>query len=290
MFHCVATVIALLLLTVRAHALDVEDLWEPGDPVASEARMLVALEATQDDDALIIRTQIARTYMFRKDFARAREILSEIASDVGAAGPKAQAYYWLELGRSYASHQHPPGSQTDQTRTFARGAYQTALAISKDAGLDGLRVDVLHMFAFVDTDPPQQLSCTHKALDPALESDQPAARRWEASIRSNLGEAYFDLTQYPEALEQFGRALALRERDGAAPTIVRNAKWHIARTLRKLGQLKPARKMQQGIADEAYAENAQRHYIHDELSLLYAAFDDPDRARHYAEHSAALKQ
>ncbi|MEO0576912.1 MAG: tetratricopeptide repeat protein [Pseudomonadota bacterium] len=289
MFHYVATVTALLLLTVRAHALNVEALWEPGDPVASEARMRIALEAAQDDDKLIIRTQIARTYMFRKDFDAAREILKEIASDVGAAGPEAQVYYWLELGRSYASHQHPPGGQTDETRAIARGAYQAALAISNDAGLDGLSVDVLHMFAFVDTGPAQQLLWTRKALDVVLKSDQPAATRWEASIRSNLGEAYFDLTQYSEALEQFERALAVRERDGAASKTVRDAKWHIARTLRKLGQLDLALKMQQGIADEAYAENAQRHYIHDELSLLYAALDDPDRAHHYAEHSAALK-
>jgi len=290
MVRSIAIVIALMLLAVRAHALDVEDLWEPGDPAASEARMLVALEAAKDDDALIIRTQIARTYMFRKDFDRARGILREIASDVGAAGPKAQVHYWLELGRSYASHQHPPGSQTDETQALARAAYQTALAISKDAGLDGLMVDVLHMFAFVDTDPAQQLSWTHKALDVVLESDDPTARRWEASIRSNLGEAYFDLMQYQEALEQFERALELRELNSAAPNIVRDADWHIARTLRQLGQVERALEMQQSIADEAYADNAQRPYIHDELSLLYASLGDLDRARHFAEHREALKQ
>ena len=111
---------------------------------------------------------------------------------------------------------------------------------------------------------------THKALEVVLESDQPAAKRWEPSIRSNLGEAYFDLARYPQALEQFQRALTLREREEAAPAIVRDAAWHVARTLRKLGQFERALKIQQRLADEAYAANAQRHYIHDELSLLYA--------------------
>ena len=290
MVNKLATVLTLLLLIASAHAIDMTDLWEPGDPAASEVRMLVELETAQGDDALIIRTQIARTYMFRNDFGQAREILRDVESDVAMAGPEAQARYWLELGRSYASHRHPPGSQTNETRAFAHDAYQMALAITRDAGLDGLTVDVLHMFAFVDIDPAQQLSWTRKALEAVLESDQPAAQHWEPSIRSNLGEAHFDLAQYAQALEQFQRALALREHDGAPPAMVRDANWHVARTLRMLGQLDRALKIQQSLADEAYAANAQRHYIHDELSLLYAALDDPERARHFAEHSAALKQ
>ncbi len=286
----VAAAIALSLITVRADPIEVAELWEPGDPLASEARMRVALEAANDDDALIIRTQIARTHMFRKDFERARQILNEMASEIGEAGPRAQVYFWLEVGRSYASHQHPPGSQTDNTRERARAAYQTALAISKEEGFDGLTVDILHMFAFVDSDPAQQLSWTQKALDAVLESDDPAAKRWEASIRSNLGEAHFDLMQYPEALEQFERALAVRERDGASPSILRDTNWHIARTFRKLGQLERALKIQQVIADEAYADNKQRPYIYDELSLLFAAVGDRERALHFAEHKAALQR
>jgi len=286
----IAAAIALSFFAVRAGPIDVAELWEPGDLVASEARMLVALEAANDDDALIIRTQIARTYMFRKDFERAREVLNEIAPEIREAGPKAQVHYWLEVGRSYASHQHPPGSQTDETRARARAAYQTALTISKEEGLDGLTVDILHMFAFVDTDPAQQLLWTQKALDAVLSSSDPEAQRWEASIRSNLGEAYFDLMRYPEALEQFERALMVREEDGASPRILRDTKWHIARTFRKLGQLERALTIQQAIADEAYADNEQRPYIHDELSLLYGALGDPGRALHYAEHKAALQR
>ncbi len=280
----------LLVVVAPAHAVDVTALWQPGDPAASEARMRAALESAQGDDALIIRTQIARTYVFRRDFERAREILAEIGPSIGDAGPAAQARYWLELGRSYASHQHPPGSLTALHRATARNAYETALAIAQEASLDGLAVDALHMFPFVDTDPARQLSWLDRALDVVLESDEPAARRWEPSIRSNLGETLFDLARYPEALEQFQSALSLRERDGASPATVRDATWHVARALRLLGELDEALSLQQGIADEAYAANQQRHYIHEELSLLYAALGDSGRARHFAEHSAALRR
>ena len=285
-----AIVLTLLFLFAPAHAIDITALWQPGDPAASEARMRAALENARGDDALIIRTQIARTYIFRRDFERAREILSEVESDIGGAGPEAQARYWLELGRSYASHQHPPGTQTDETRANAREAYEIALAIAQDAALDGLTVDVLHMFPFVDTEPAQQLFWTRKALDVVLGSEQPAALRWEPSIRSNLGEAFFELARYPEALEQFRLALTLREREGASPATLRDATWHVARTLRMLGKLDLALSLQQRIADEAYAANAQRHYIHDELSLLYAALGDSERARHFAEHRDALRR
>ena len=165
MVNQLTTVLTLLLLLVPAHAIDVTDLWQPGDPAASEERMLAALETARGDDALIIRTQIARSYMFRKDFDQARTILREIEPDVDLAGAEAQARFWLELGRSYASHQHPPDSQTDETRALAHEAYETALAITQEAGLDGLTVDVLHMFPFVNPDPAQQLSWTRKALD-----------------------------------------------------------------------------------------------------------------------------
>lgn len=285
-----ASVLALLLIAAPAHALDVAELWVTGDPAASETRMLAALETAQGDDALIIRTQIARTYVFRKDFRRAQEILRDVEAEVNSASPEAQARYWLELGRSYASHQQAPGSQTDETRALARRAYEKAVAIASKAGLDGLTVDALHMLPFAETELTAQLYWTQRALDLVLASDQPEAQRWEASIRSNLGEVYFDLAEYPQALKQFESSLTLRQRNGASYGAVRDATWHVARTLRMLGQLERALEIQQRLADEAYVANEQRRYIHDELSLLYAALDDAERARHFAEHSAALQR
>lgn len=282
--------LTMLIWLLTGHAVEVSDLWVRGDPAASEARMQAMLETASGDDALIILTQIARTWVFRKDFERAREILGEIEPRIGKAGPEAQVRFWLELGRSYASHQQPPETRTDATRASARKAYETALSLSQAAALDALTVDALHMLPFVETEPSRQLYWTERALDAVLESDQAAARRWEASIRNNLGETLFELTRYREALAQFERALALRERDAAAPATVRDASWHVARTLRMLGELERALRIQQRIADEAYAADAQRHYIHDELSLLYGALGDPERALHFAEHSAALKQ
>lgn len=280
----------VLLCASSVHAIDIGALWVSGDPVASEERMQEALRAAAGDDSIIIQTQIARTYVFRKDFSQAREILGSIASEIEQAGPEAQARYWLELGRSYASHQHPPGSQTDEMRRKARGAYDKAIAIAKNAGIDNIRIDALHMLPFVDTLPEEQLAWTKTALDVVLASNQAAARSWEPSIRSNLGEAYLEAGRNEEALEQFLVALALRSIDGAPRVTLRDATWHVARTLRNMGRYDRALQIQQRLANESVAESAERPYIYDELASLYRTLGDLDRAQHFADHSAALSQ
>lgn len=265
------------------------ELWRPGDPATSEALMRRALRTATDDADLIIRTHIARTYMLRGQFDKARSELEPVQARLDDAGSEAKARYWLELGRSYVSHRHPASSQTEQARALARDAYRRALAVSLPARLDSLSVDILHMFAFVDPAPADQMKWNREALRVVLGSDQPAARRWEPSIRSNLGEALFDLGRYESALEQFESALVLRQHAGASAALVRDATWHVGRALRKLGQIDRALSLQQRLASEALTANDQRYYIHDELALLYAAIGDQARAEHFAEHSAALR-
>ena len=57
--------------------LDLTALWDFADPAGSEARMRAALAGAGDEDAAILRTQIARTHGLRRDFVRAREYLGE---------------------------------------------------------------------------------------------------------------------------------------------------------------------------------------------------------------------
>lgn len=212
-------------------AVDVTQLWDFSNPVLSEQRFRSALESATGDDALILRTQIARTYMLRKEFEAARSQLREMEPAMRTAGPEAQARYWLETGRSYASHRHSPESQTPDARQRARAAYEKALAIAKQAKLDAVTVDALHMFVFVDTAPADQLRWNLQALSVIDAATDPETRRWEASIRSNTGEALVELGRYDEALMHFRKALALREQ-GTNATATRDAHWHIARILR----------------------------------------------------------
>ena len=115
MRRCAPVLIALLATATAAMPIDVKPLWDFRKPEASEERFRAALKTATGDDALILQTQIARTYGLRKDFPKAREILGSIAKDIPAAGPEARVRYALELGRTYASATHPPESVTAES-------------------------------------------------------------------------------------------------------------------------------------------------------------------------------
>ena len=69
--------IPYLTLASAAMAIDIDPLWDFSKPDVSEQRFRAALASATGDDALILQTQIARTYGLRKDFAKAQDILVE---------------------------------------------------------------------------------------------------------------------------------------------------------------------------------------------------------------------
>jgi Tfp pilus assembly protein PilF len=269
-------------------ALDLTTLWDFDRPEVSEQRFREALSRASGDDALILQTQIARTYGLRKDFDRARGILKDIEPAIGSAGGEARARYELELGRTYASATHPPEAQTPQNRERARSAYMAALAAARAAQLDGLSIDAIHMLAFVDTAPEDQLRWAREALAVVESSSQPAAKRWEASIRNNLGYALHQLGRYDEALVQFRQAVAIRER-GTNPQATRTAHWMVARTLRVMGRADEALEVQLRLERECDAAGQPDPYVFEELEALFRAKGDEARARHYADRKKAAK-
>ena len=263
-------------------AIDLASLWDYGKPDESERRFRQALEHATGDDALILRTQIARAHGLRKDFEGARAILGEIGPLVPLAGPEVKVRYELELGRTYASATHPPEAQTPENKALARRAFEAALNAARAANMDGLAIDAIHMLAFVDTAPVDQLKWAQTALAVVASSEQPAARRWEASIRNNLGYALHQLGRYEEALEQFELALIIRER-GSNPEATRVARWMIAWTLRSLNRIDDALAIQLRLESENDASGTPDPYVFEELAALYAAKGDPIRAQRYAE-------
>ncbi|MBK8336303.1 MAG: tetratricopeptide repeat protein [Sterolibacteriaceae bacterium] len=262
-------------------AIDLAPLWNFDNPQLSEQRLRAALATAAGDDALILQTQIARSYGLRGDFATARQVLADIEPATRSAGAEARVRYALELGRTYASATHPPGSQTPQARAQARAAFQSALDQARQAGLDGLAIDAIHMFAFVDTEPADQLAWGRAALAIAESSAQPAAQRWQASIRNNIGYALHQLTRYDEAMVEFKRALAIREsEDDAGATRV--ARWMVAWTLRALGRTDEALAIQLRLERENQAAGQPDPYVFEELALLYRAMGDQALADRYA--------
>lgn len=278
--------IALLSTAHTAMAIDLAPLWDFNKPDVSEQRFRAALEGVSGDDALILQTQIARTFGLRKDFVKAQDILQSIAKDVPKAGAEARARYALELGRTYASATHPSALQTVETKKIARASYEEALAIAKSAQLDDLAIDAIHMLAFVDTAPVDQLKWGQEALAVATASSQPKARNWEASIRNNIGYALHQLGRFDEALVQFKLAVALRER-GTNAESTRVAYWMVAWTLRALGKMDEALEIQLRLEREGDAAKQPDRYVYEELEMLYRARGDAPRAKHYADLAKA---
>jgi tetratricopeptide (TPR) repeat protein len=205
---------------------------------------------------------------------------------INAASAEARTRWALEWGRSWASATHPSESQTPQAKATARAAYLEAVQTAKAAQLDNLAIDAIHMLAFVDTAPADQLRWGQLALAVALASSQPAARRWEASVRNNIGYALHQLGRYPDALEQFERALAIRER-GSNASATRTARWMVAWTLRALQRDDEALALQLRLEAEGDAAGQPDPHVFEALELLYRARDDARRAAHYERRRAA---
>ena len=262
-------------------AIDLTALWDFARPDVSERRFEAALVEATGDDALLLRTQIARTHGLRQDFHRARELLQAIEPALATAGAEVRVRFHLELGRTYASAAHPPEAATPEARDRARQAFGRALELARAAELDALAIDALHMCAFVDPAPADQLRWGEAALEVALASRQREARAWEASIRHNVGYALHQLGRYEDALSQFQQALTLREA-AANPQATRVARWMVAWTLRSLERLDEALPIQLALEAEADAAGAPDPYVFEELEALYRALGDRPRAERYA--------
>ncbi len=255
-------------------AVDLAALWNFSDPALSEQRFREALKTAQGDDALVLQTQIARSHGLRKDFEQTRVVLKAAEPGLAQAGGEAQVRWWLEWGRSWASGTHTTAQRTPEAVQQARQAWEKSLALARQHRLDGLAVDTIHMFAFIDTAPADQLRWGEQALAVVLASQQPAAQRWEASVRHNIGYALFQMDRHVEALAQFEQALTLRER-GSNADATHVARWMVARQLRLLNRLPEALALQQRLAREAAQPDA---YVFDELALLHRALGQPEPA------------
>jgi tetratricopeptide (TPR) repeat protein len=282
MFRQLLLAASLVTNASSAMAIDLNPLWNFDNPGQSEQRFRAALVTATGDDAIILQTQIARSYGLRRDFPKARGILKDLEAQLPGAGVEARARHSLELGRTYASATHPPEALTSEAKERARAAYKQAYEIAKGGELDGLAVDALHMLAFVDTEPADQLKWGQEALAIAQASSQPAAKKWEASLRNNIGYALYQLGRYDEALDQFRQAAVLREK-GEDVQATRIAHWMVGWTLRALNRTDEALEIQLRLEREREAAGAPSPYVFEELELLYRAKGDQRLADHYAE-------
>lgn len=206
--------LALILTLHNAMAIDIPTLWDFSKPEASEARFRAALNGASDNDAFILQTQIARTFGLRRQFDTARQTLATLEPRLATASAEAQVRYHLELGRSFASATHPPDNPPANVKA-ARGHFLRAFSVAQSAALDYLAIDALHMMPFIDTEPAQQLAWNEKAIAYMEQSTQPDAKRWEASLRNNVGYARHLAGEYDEALRQYHLYRATHDEENA---------------------------------------------------------------------------
>lgn len=270
---------------------DLATLWDFQQPALSEARFrqrLAALPEATGDAALVLQTQIARTLGLRRRFDEARAVLAPLRPQLAGAGAEALVRWHLEWGRAHASATHDGAKLSDADRDRARQAYRAAADAARAAGLDSLAVDALHMLPFTTADEAQGLAWTQAALDLAMASAQPEARRWEASLRNNLGVSLNTLGRHDEALAMLQQAVTATAQLGS-PGRLRIAHWMVAHTLRKLGRNDEALAMQQRLERENADAGAPDPYVFEELALLHRSRGDITLAEAYEARQRAAQ-
>lgn len=252
--------------------MDVSPYWNFDDLAASEAAFRKALvDRPSGDDALILQTQLARTFSLRSRFAEAHALLDAIAPQLAGAGAEPRVRWLLERGRTFRS-----AKEADRARPLFVEAAERAQA----AKLDALEVDALHMIALVETAPEAQLQWNRKALAVAAASADPQARNWDASLANNIGMTLHDAGRYEEALASFRTALAARERIGNAGR-TRVAHWMIAWTLRSLGRHDEALVILRRLEAENAAAGTPDGYVFEEIAENLLAQRQGEAAKPY---------
>ncbi|QIG41701.1 tetratricopeptide repeat protein [Nocardioides anomalus] len=232
---------------------DVAALWDFGDPAGSEARFRAAAEEAEGAERLVLLTQLARALGLQERYAEGHAVLDHLTVRDDEVAVRSE----LERGRLLRS----AGSPDD-----ARPHLEAAARAAAEAGLEALHVDALHMVALV-APAAEQGALTEQALAVARSAQDPAARRWEASLLNNLGMVHADAGDWDAALATFERALAVRRQQGeAGPTRV--ARWMVGWALRNLGRTDEARAVQTALKAELEAAGEEDPYVDEELALL----------------------
>jgi len=234
----------------------IERAWDFEDPAGSEARLRALLTDADGQDALVLRTQVARALGLQQRYDEAQAVLDEVAA-AASPGTEARVRERLERGRVLRS-----GGDPDR----ARPLFAEAAALAGRL-LTGLRIDALHMTALLAGSPAEQAALTEAVLAEARADDDPAARRWVPSLLNNLGMARHDAGDLAGALAAFEEALAVRrERGEHRETQI--ATWLVAWVLRLLGRDDEALRIQTALKAELEAEGATDPYVDEEIATL----------------------
>lgn len=248
---------------------DFNDLWDYGDPAATETKfreMLASNQAQDQDYELQLKTQIARTFSLRGEFDKAHKLLDEVEA-VMRANSLVEVRCLLERGRTFNS-----GRQAEKAVLL----FSRASALAEQLGADFFTVDALHMLGIAAPEK-SRLGWNLKAIEVAQNSADERARGWLASLYNNTGWTLFDEGRHAEALDLFQKAVPLREEKGEAEPL-RVAKWSVAKALRVLGRVGEALAIQRHLETQ---EDDPSGFTLEEIGECLMALDKPAEARPY---------
>jgi tetratricopeptide (TPR) repeat protein len=236
-----------------------DDLWDFGDPAASERRFTALLVRAQGESGgrYVAETlsQVARAQGLQGRFADADRTLVDAEAALGADDDRARVRILLERGRVANS-----AGRGDR----GSGEFLAAWELARASAEDALAVDAAHMLGIVEPSA-RAWEWNERAMELARSSPDPAAQRWVASVANNMAWAKHDAGAYEEALELFSLALVERERQDD-PGRTRIARWSVARCLRSLGRTEDALAEQQSLSDELEALGETDEYVTEEIA------------------------
>lgn len=250
----------------------IDELWDYGDPVESEARFRGLLRDLTAGSAEYVEvlTQAARAQGLQRKFEAAHATLDEAEGLLTEAMGRARARYLLERGRVWRSAGNP---------ARARPLFEAALTAALAAGEDNYAVDAAHMLGIVEQGEAA-VAWHERALTMAEQAADPRARGWLGSLYNNLGWTYHDQGHYTRALELFEKAQAFRESKGQKPeTLI--ARWCVARCLRSLGRLEEALARQRDLLAAHEQAGGKDGFVFEELGECLLALGQAEAARPY---------
>jgi tetratricopeptide (TPR) repeat protein len=200
-------------------------LWDFDDLDATEQRLRAQLEQEESDAARAeVLTQIARVDGLRDDFEECARTLDE-AEMLAGSSAAARVRIELERGRMQRS---------SGDSEAALPLFESAFTRASEAGEYYLAGDAAHMCAIAVTNREAMEEWTRRGLE--LGEREPDAAYWGGPLLNNLAWSYYDSGEYERALELFGRALEVRQRDPDNQAAIAHAKEAVATTLEALGR------------------------------------------------------
>lgn len=256
-----------------ADAVELDALWDFGDPAASEDRFRAFVERARAGDEPILAealTQLARAQGLQRRFGHADSTLDEAEAALRPDDVRGRIRLDLERGR-IANTAGRPG----------RGAepFRRAWELARAANEDGLAVDAAHMLGIVEP-RGDAWAWNERAMELARTSGDPVARRWVGSLANNMGWARHDAGDVDAAIALFERSRDVFLEDGRDDR-ARIARWSIARCLRTRGDLEPALDAQEELLAELDALGETDGYVFEEIAECLLALGRDDEARPY---------